>query len=83
MLINFNYAGVDSVTFTPSGGTLHPGYADHGVHDFNFAMDNLVATIPEPRAGMLVLVAIALIAVAHSGKGFQDSRRSSRRARQM
>ena len=40
-LIVFNYASVNTVKFTPSGGTLHPGYPDHGVHNFNFAMDNL------------------------------------------
>jgi hypothetical protein len=57
-LINFNYFGVNRVTFIPSGGTLHPGYSDAGVHDHNFAMDNLTLNVPEPRATVLLIVSL-------------------------
>jgi hypothetical protein len=45
----FNFNGVNRVRFTPSGGTIHPGYSGTGT---NFAMDNVSINtnteIPEP-----------------------------------
>ena len=41
-IINFNYQGVDTVVFSASGGTQHPGYSGDGTF---FALDNLNVTI--------------------------------------
>jgi len=67
-LETFNYVGVDKVEFTPSGGTLHDGYAnDYGPY---FAMDNLntdvlpLLEVPEP--GAWVAAALLLAAIAFS-----------------
>jgi hypothetical protein len=46
-LINFDYDGVDSVTFTSSPPQ-------------QFAMDNLTVTVPEPSSWALMLIAAAL-----------------------
>ena len=62
-LETFNYVGVDSVEFIPSGGTFHTGYTnDYGTY---FAMDNLtVNEVPEP--GTWVAAALLLAAIAFS-----------------
>jgi hypothetical protein len=59
-LINFNYLGVDEVSFIASGGTLHPGYTGSGTQ---FAIDNLTLTlVPEPTLfGLVGLGAAALM----------------------
>jgi alpha-tubulin suppressor-like RCC1 family protein len=41
-LINFNYLAVDTVTFSTSGGTQHPGYPGDGT---NIGLDDLDVTI--------------------------------------
>lgn len=52
----FNWAGIDRVTFTPSGGTPH-GYSGSGHY---FLMDNLeVTTTPEPGAAGLLGAGLA------------------------
>jgi hypothetical protein len=48
-LINFDYAGVDSVTFT--AGDEEPSW---------FVMDNLTVTVPEPRTYALMSMAVVL-----------------------
>jgi len=60
-LETFNYVGVDSVEFIPTGGTFHDGYTnDYGTY---FAMDNLtVNEVPEP--GTWVAAALLLAAIA-------------------
>jgi hypothetical protein len=62
-LINFNYLGVDQVTFTSYGGTPHPGYysLDGGPM---FALDNLnVAVIPEPSSVAIGTIGILIYSI--------------------
>jgi hypothetical protein len=80
-LINFNYFGINRVTFIPSGGTLHPGYTDAGVHDQNFAMDNLTLNVPEPGAITLLLVSLLSWAMFSRGNLMLQFVSSSVRAR--
>jgi hypothetical protein len=67
MLEPFNYVGVDSVEFIPSGGTFHDGYTnDYGPY---FAIDDLnvdlpLAAVPEP--GTWVAAALLVAAIAFS-----------------
>ena len=56
-LLAFNFVGVDKVEFIPSGGTLHPGYANHGIDNTDFAMDNLTINIPDTGATSVLMVA--------------------------
>jgi hypothetical protein len=72
-LIQFNYGNVNAIKFISSGGTLHPGYPDQGVHDFNFAIDNFTFSlpIPEPGAGTMLLLAWATAGL----QSFQRKRR--------
>ena len=62
LLVTLNWAGVDEVTFTPSGGTNH-GWGGSGEH---FIIDNLttngVATTPEP--GTLVMLGSGVVGLA-------------------
>lgn len=44
-LINFDYKGVDKMSFVTSGGALHPGYSDIGQSFGNFIMDNVRVNI--------------------------------------
>jgi len=67
-LETFNYVGVDSVEFIPSGGTFHTGYTnDYGTY---FAIDNLnvdlvqLTAVPEP--GPWVAAALLLAAITFS-----------------
>jgi hypothetical protein len=54
-LINFNYLGIDQVSFYYYGGTVHPGYQGFGPM---FVIDNLNVTIvPEPSTLALACVA--------------------------
>jgi hypothetical protein len=69
-LLNFNYSGITWAKFIPSGGTLHPGYSDHGVHDQNFALDNLTVNVPEPGVTALLLVSILCCAGFRRGNFF-------------
>jgi len=59
-LVNFNYTGIDQVTFISSGGTLHPGISGRGEQ---FVMDNLSITpVAEPSTVALVgLATMSLI----------------------
>jgi len=62
-LETFNMVGVDTVEFTPSGGTLHSGYAnDYGPY---FAMDNvdvdLITEVPEPSTWFAAVLALGAI----------------------
>lgn len=58
-LFTFNWFGIDSVHFSASGGTHHPGYAGDGTA---FVMDDLqVDAIGTPEPGTMVLmVGVAL-----------------------
>lgn len=65
-LFTFDWSGIDNVTFTPSGGTHHPGY-DGGYYTHSgpmFVMDNLdvVTAVPEPSSGVLLTLAIIALA---------------------
>jgi len=67
-LETFNYVGVHSVEFIPSGGTFHTGYTnDYGTY---FAIDNLnvdlvqLTAVPEP--GTWVAAALLLAAITFS-----------------
>ena len=67
----FNYVGVDSVEFIPSGGTQHPGYtAFSGTY---FAIDDLnidlvqLAAVPVP--GTWVAAALLLTVIAFGQRG--------------
>ncbi len=67
-LINFNYVGIDSVTFDSFGGTPNPNYNGVGEH---FAMDNMTINadnvpVPEPTtmlAGALMLLPLGVGAI--------------------
>lgn len=63
---NFNYVGIDSLTFTSSGGTS-AGYGGLGTH---FALDNFTynavpKTVPEPSAvlGLLAIGGLGLVSL--------------------
>jgi hypothetical protein len=65
-LETFNYIGVDSVEFIPSGGTQHPGYtAFMGTY---FAIDDLnidlvqLTEVPEPGTWVAAALLLAFIA---------------------
>jgi hypothetical protein len=63
-LETFNYVGIDSVEFIPSGGTFHDGYKfDAGPY---FAMDNLDVDVPVPEPGTWVAAALALGVIGFS-----------------
>lgn len=51
--VNFNYAGVDTMTFAASGGTPHPGYASNGPQ---FVMDNLTVSTNLSALGPPVII---------------------------
>jgi len=73
-LEHFNYVGIDSVEFIPSGGTFHDGYKfDAGPY---FAMDNLDVDVPVPEPGTWVAAALALGVI-----GFSQRKRVRSRAR--
>ena len=73
-LETFNYVGIDSVEFIPSGGTFHDGYKfDAGPY---FAMDNLDVDVPVPEPGTWVAAALALGVI-----GFSQRKRVRARAR--
>ena len=68
----FNYVGVDSVEFIPSGGTQHPGYtAFSGTY---FAIDDLnidlvqLAAVPEPGTGVAAALLLTVIAFGQRGR---------------
>ena len=63
-LETFNYVGIDSVEFIPSGGTFHDGYKfDAGPY---FAMDNLNVDVLVPEPGTWVAAALALGVIGFS-----------------
>ena len=70
--IDFNYDGIDRVSFISSGGTPH-GYGSGG--GTQVAFDNLVVTIPEPGTRTMFILGAALIWVV----ALRGSRRRSRR----
>ena len=59
-LVNFNYLGVDAVSFISSGGTPNPIYT-RGGSGTQFAMDDLSITVPEPSAFAYIESAIMLL----------------------
>lgn len=59
-LFNFNYTGVDRVLFTPTGGTLHPGYQGSGT---SLVMDNLNVNVPIPEPATWVMIGLGLAAL--------------------
>lgn len=63
----FNWANINSVTFSSSGGTPHAGYSGTGVH---FAVDSItVNAVPEPETYAMMLAGLAaLTAVARRRK---------------
>jgi hypothetical protein len=71
-LETFNYIGVDSVEFIPSGGTFHDGYKfDAGPY---FAMDDItVNEVPEPGTWVAAALALGVI-------GFSQRKRLRARA---
>jgi hypothetical protein len=78
MLEPFNYVGVDSVEFIPSGGTFHDGYKfDAGPY---FAMDDVnidlvqLFAVPEPGTWLAAALALGVI-------GFSQRKRVRARAR--
>jgi len=71
-LETFNYVGVDSVEFIPSGGTQHPGYtAFSGTY---FAIDDLnidlvqLAAVPEPGTWVAAALLPTVIAFGQRGR---------------
>lgn len=63
-LINFNYVGVDDVTFDSSGGTQNPNYAGSGPH---FAMDNMtINATAVPEASTMLAGALLLLPLGAS-----------------
>jgi len=58
-LVAFNYLGVNQVTFIASGGTQH--YAQGWGTEF--AIDNMVVTVPEPNGISLLLLGIVCIGI--------------------
>lgn len=58
-LINFNYLGVDEVTFISSGGTS-AGYSGQGTQ---FVLDDMVVSAPEPGTGSLLCTGAALMGI--------------------
>jgi hypothetical protein len=56
----FNYLGVDTVTFTSSGGLHHVGYAGSGTQ---FAMDNVTvnAAVPEPATALFGVAIVGVL----------------------
>ncbi len=68
-LVTFNWANINSVLFSSSGGVDDPHYAGTGYH---FAMDNLdISSVPVPAA--LPLFGLGLAGV--SGLGFKRKRK--------
>jgi hypothetical protein len=61
--VNFNYVGVNSVTFSASGGTPDPTWSPPNIGNSVFALDNMSVTVPEPSSLSLTFTA-ALLAVA-------------------
>jgi len=61
--INFNYLGIDSVTFISTGGTPNVRYG--GAYGTQFVLDNLTVTlVPEPSfPAMIALVLSALFSL--------------------
>jgi len=51
---NFNYAGIDTLTFNSFGGTDH-GYGSAGLAT-NFVMDNFTINAPEPSTAALLVI---------------------------
>jgi len=77
-LETFNYVGIDSVEFIPSGGTFHDGYKfDAGPY---FAMDDVnidlvqLFAVPEPGTWLAAALALGVI-------GFSQRKRVRARAR--
>ena len=71
-LKTFNYVGVDSLEFIPSGGTQHPGYT--GFSGTYFAIDDLdidlvqLAAVPEPGTWVAAALLLAVIAFGQRGR---------------
>jgi hypothetical protein len=60
----FNFANITEATFTPSGGTLHPGYNPDDTGE-QIVMDNVSIVTPEPSSVILAFVgAICLLLAA-------------------
>ena len=63
-LINFNYVGVDQVTFDSFGGTQNPNYQGNGTH---FVMDNLtINAMPVPEASTMIAGMLLLLPLGAS-----------------
>lgn len=57
--IVFNWANINSVTFSASGGTPHAGYSGTGTH---FALDSMtVNAVPEPESWAMMLAGMAAL----------------------
>ena len=61
-LVSFNFSGIDKLTFSSFGGTLHAGYTGSGNH---FTMDDMtfspVAAVPEPSTYAMMFVGLGLV----------------------
>ena len=66
-LKTFNWANIDSVVFTTSGGVVNPAYDGTGTH---LAMDNMTinAPVPEPETYAMLLVGLGIMGVSASRK---------------
>jgi hypothetical protein len=66
-LLDFNYLGVDEVSFISSGGVPNGNYL--GGPGTQFVMDNLAVTIPEPNLLALACLGAAALMVWHRRTG--------------
>jgi predicted RNase H-like HicB family nuclease len=60
-LYSFNWAGIDELTFSTSGGTLHPGYSEPCCEAPSFAMDNFTFQTDTPEPASATLLGGALV----------------------
>lgn len=67
-LVNFNYLGIDRVTFSSQGGIPHGNPGGGGSH---MVIDNLVVTIPEPSTVSLLLLGAGLMGYGMVKRGLR------------